>query len=340
MLNKSITKRSARLCGATISSRPSRFAATTLMLLIVISVFLLPAGAASTGVVWVTDEDDLLTAAAEDSISAIAEKVDEKYGFNIAVVTLKTLGGLPAESVADDIYDSLFSVNSDGILLLICMEYRDFGISTSGSAIWEFEEDMRLDNITDAVVERLSAGDCDSACVTFAKLTESCLDSIRPGSDGEPAVGYDDWQDSYNEIIGDYWVHYQKPDEYDELSFSGIAKALGELSEDNSGYASDYLMRCLKRLLAILAISVVIAFIWVSVMRSGMNNVKKSDRAANYVRKDSFKLTQSSDLYLYSTVTKTPRAQSSSSSGGSRGGGSSHRSSSGGTHGGRSGKFS
>lgn len=339
MLNKSTSKRSVGLCGATISSLLRRLAATTLMLLMVISVCLLPAGAGSTGTAWVTDEDDLLTQSAEDCISEIAENISEEYGFNLAVVTLKTLGGSSSESVADGIYDSLFPLDSDGILLLICMEYRDFAISTSGSAIWEFEEERRIDNITDAVVERLSAGNYDGACVTFAKLTESCLDSIRPGSDGKPAVGYDDWQNSYDEIIGDYWVHYQRPSEYDELSFSGIVKALGELSEDTGGYASDYLMRCLKRLLAILAISVIIAFIWVSVMRSGMNNVKKSDRAANYVRKDSFKLTQSSDLYLYSTVTKTPRAQSTSSSSGSRGGGASHRSSSGGTHGGRSGKF-
>ncbi len=310
-------------------------------MLMVVSLFCFPITATSDNDLWITDNDDIITISAEISICEIAARVNQKYNFNISVVTVKSLNGSSSSEKADSFYDLRFTLNSDGMLLLICPNEQEYAISTSGSAIVEFEADSRLDNITRTVVERLSLGDYDGAGEMFARLIESCLEAIRPGDDGTTAIGNDNWQESYNDVIGDYWVHYKKPIEYNDISIGGISQAIGELPNDTYGYASAYLANCLKRLLAVLMISAIIAFIWVGVMRSGMNNVQKSNRAANYVRPNSFKLTQSADLYLYSTVTKSPRAQSSSGSNGNRGGGGSisHHSSSGGTHGGRSGKF-
>lgn len=342
-----ITKRiktinTCKRSGEPRSSAPLRYAAVLLAMLMAVSVFLLPAAAASDDMARVADNGDLISSSAEDEINAIAARIYQKYNFNLYIATAVSLGGSSSEAMADDLYNSLFPLNSDGMLLLVCMNEREYAISTSGSAVWELEEDRRLDNITDAVVERLSFGDYDLAGIWFAKLTESCLDAIRPGEGGTAAVGNDNWQESYNDIIDDYWVHYQRPENYDNISIGGISQAFGELSSDTHGYASAYLTRCLKRLLVVLLISIIIAFVWVGIMRSGMNNIKKSNRAANYVRRDSFKLTKSQDRYLYSTVTKTPRAQTSSGTNGNRGGGGggiSHHSSSGGSHGGRSGKF-
>lgn len=296
------------------STASLRYAAAILAMLIAVSVFMLHATAVSDNMTWIADDGELISSSAEDEINEIAARIYQKYNFNIYIATVQSLGDSSSETLADDLYDSLFLVNSDGILLLVCMNEREYAISTSGSAIWNFENYSRLDNITDAVVDRLSFGDYDRAGVLFVQMTESCLEAIRIG-EGDTAVKDDD--------------NRQEPD----------------------GYIEVLLARWVKHLPAVLVISAIIAFIWVGVMRSGMNNIKKSNRAANYVRKDSFKLTQSSDLYLYSTVTKTPRAQASSGSNGNRGGmshhsssggghgGMSHTSSSGGSHGGRSGKF-
>ena len=84
-----------------------------------------------------------------------------------------------------------------------------------------------------------------------------------------------------------------------------------------------------------IGIGVTLALIIVGVMKSKLKTVRFQTAANSYMKKDSLALTESSDLFLYHTVTRTAKPESSSSSGGS----STHRSSSGTTHGGSSGKF-
>lgn len=78
-----------------------------------------------------------------------------------------------------------------------------------------------------------------------------------------------------------------------------------------------------------------IALIITSIMRGQLKSVRMERAASGYVRENSMNLRGRREIYLYSTVTKTPRPKESSSSGGS----STHRSSSGRSHGGSSGKF-
>lgn len=70
--------------------------------------------------------------------------------------------------------------------------------------------------------------------------------------------------------------------------------------------------------------------IWV--MRSQMNTAKAQHSAGNYLIDGSFQLKKHLDIFLYSKVSRTRKAQSSSGS-------SSHRSSGGVSHGGRGGRF-
>lgn len=78
-------------------------------------------------------------------------------------------------------------------------------------------------------------------------------------------------------------------------------------------------------LLIALIIGLVTALIVTTVMKGKLKSVAKQTNAREYVRKGSFKLTHSRDLYLYSTVTRVARPKNTSSggsrSGGSRGGG-------------------
>ena len=63
----------------------------------------------------------------------------------------------------------------------------------------------------------------------------------------------------------------------------------------------------------------------VLMMKRKLKSVRPQKTASNYVRTGSFMLTKDLDLYLYRTVTRTRRAETSSGSrssgGGSRGGG-------------------
>lgn len=79
---------------------------------------------------------------------------------------------------------------------------------------------------------------------------------------------------------------------------------------------------------------VVIAFIVTGSMKSQLKSVYFRS-AANYVRHDSLKLTRANDIFLYSHIDRTKKADERSSGGGSR----THTSSSGSTHGGGGGKF-
>ncbi len=81
-----------------------------------------------------------------------------------------------------------------------------------------------------------------------------------------------------------------------------------------------------------------IGLIVASSMKKKLTSVQKQTAAASYLVKDTMRLTDSNDLYLYSNVSKTVRASESSRSGGGHSGGS-HFSSGGFSHGGHSGKF-
>ena len=82
-------------------------------------------------------------------------------------------------------------------------------------------------------------------------------------------------------------------------------------------------------------LGLIIAAVWVLILRMGMNTKRPRHSAAGYMMKDSFQMRQQQDLFLYSNVSKQRRQESSSSGGGS----SVHRSSGGRSHGGGGGKF-
>ena len=81
-----------------------------------------------------------------------------------------------------------------------------------------------------------------------------------------------------------------------------------------------------------LIIGLIVALIATGVMKGKLKSVSFQSAAANYVRAGSFKVTESRDSFLYSTVSRRAKPKQSSSS-------SRHVSSSGRSHGGGGGKF-
>ena len=80
-------------------------------------------------------------------------------------------------------------------------------------------------------------------------------------------------------------------------------------------------------------IGVGLAWILVSRMKGKLKTVHSQTEANRYIKKDSLLITESNDLFLYRTVTRTKKTKNSNS------GSSVHTSSSGTEHGGSSGKF-
>lgn len=83
-----------------------------------------------------------------------------------------------------------------------------------------------------------------------------------------------------------------------------------------------------------------VAWAITALLKGQLQSVQNESGAENYMKKDSFKLTNSQDLFLYRNVTSVPIPKNNNSSGFRGGGGSSsHGSFSGGSHGGGGGKF-
>ena len=94
--------------------------------------------------------------------------------------------------------------------------------------------------------------------------------------------------------------------------------------------------------MAIAAIAgLLLAFIPVNAMKRQLTVVYEKKNADEYLTRDSFHLTQNTDLLLGTHTTRSVHVEPERSSGGGGfgGGSSTHTSSSGGTHGGHSGKF-
>jgi len=126
----------------------------------------------------------------------------------------------------------------------------------------------------------------------------------------------------------------------------------GKLSDgDYHGAMSNYL-RYVRRLLIpptplqrtgellpiILIIGLVIGLVYALILRGKLKIARHKTNAAQYVLANSLNLTESSDLFLYQTVTRT-RIQSNSGGSSSGGGGFSTGSRGGTSYGGRGGKF-
>ena len=83
----------------------------------------------------------------------------------------------------------------------------------------------------------------------------------------------------------------------------------------------------------------IVALIVTGSLKRQLTSVKSQTAAADYLKRDSLRLTDKEDLFLYANVSKTVRQTDSGSRSGGGGGGGSHFSSGGVSHGGHSGKF-
>ena len=83
-----------------------------------------------------------------------------------------------------------------------------------------------------------------------------------------------------------------------------------------------------------LGVGVVLSLIIVGRMKAQLKTVRFQSAAGSYVKDDSLDITESRDMFLYETTSKTAKEKKSSS-----GGNSTHTSSSGRTHGGGGSKF-
>lgn len=259
----------------------------------------------------VIDEAGLLNWDEQDLLEKKADELWDSCHLDVAILTVDTTWGESVQTYADHYYDENgFGYGSDnsGILLLLCMDTREWYITTCGEAIYIFT-DYGLEQMGQAMIPWLAEGQYYNA---FEIWLDSIPEYCEAFLDGAPIDGYVG-ADDYDPLGGDETVHYQP--------------------ESKPNY--------FVRFLIALAIGAGAAGIALMIMRSNMNTAKPQANAADYIKAGSYQVNVHRDMFLYRQVTKTPKADN--SSGGTRsggGGGSSvHRSSGGTSHGGRGGRF-
>ena len=127
------------------------------------------------------DEADLLTDSEETALLAKLDEISERQQFDVAVVTVNSLGGKTPDAFADDYYDYNgygYGENADGALLLISMEDRDWHITTCGYGITAIT-DAGLGYMKDQFLPDLSDGDYSGAFTTFADLCDSFVTQAK-----------------------------------------------------------------------------------------------------------------------------------------------------------------
>lgn len=275
------------------------------LLLAVVSVALFALSVSAYGVSRLNDNADIISDENEQIILNYLDEKSNEQDFTFAVLTENTIRGGDVQDYADEYYDANYGRDTDGIILLIVMDTREWAFSTSGLGKSYFG-DSELYALEDTMVSELSDGNYAQGIYNYAQTALYYVDFAK-------TYGYnftDDGYDVDHDYYGDYEPHRDNlPTPLSErLTVSGI-------------------------------IGAIVSLISTSAMRSKMNTVHKKQSASDYIRKDSLNITRANDYFLTSSIARTLRAQSNSGSSHHGGGGGVHISSGGGSHGGSHGHF-
>ncbi len=120
---------------------------------------------------FVVDGADLLSESEESALHTTLADLSGKYSVQIAVVTVSSLSGRNVDVYVEDYYDDNgygYGNDKAGVLLLVCMDEREYRILSNGFAADAITMEY-IDHISDVIVSDLSAGDYAAAFENFAE---------------------------------------------------------------------------------------------------------------------------------------------------------------------------
>ena len=136
--------------------------------------------AASDGNVY--DEADLLSRTEELELSEKLLEISRQYNAQIVVLTVSS-ANVSADFLVEDMYDSMdmgYGDARDGVLLLVCMDVREYRILSNGFASAAIDTGD-IESISDAIVSDLSDGNYAAAFDEFADQCAYYLDGYING---------------------------------------------------------------------------------------------------------------------------------------------------------------
>lgn len=165
---------------------------------------------------------------------------------------------------------------------------------------------------TEALREDLDAGIDGSGIIFMVSMEDRDYDVYSFGTMYNDIMIQNIIDDMTEEIQpyltdGDYYTAFDK---YADTVEYEIGQVLEYGPNEPPSYAIPIGIGC----------GIIIGIVTVCVMKHGMKTTRQEAMANNYIRKGSFDLTRSSDVFLYSQVTRTKISTDSGSSGSSDGG--------------------
>lgn len=119
----------------------------------------------------VFDYADLLSSSEERELIGVLENLSGAYNAQIVVATVDSVEGGDVDWYVEYFYDTMgfgYGANRDGVLLLVCMNPREYRILSNGFASDAIDFGT-IQDIGDAIVSDLSGGDYAGAFHGFAE---------------------------------------------------------------------------------------------------------------------------------------------------------------------------
>ena len=262
------------------------------------------------------DEYGVLSADEYNTVLEALNVVSDRFQVDTSIAVVNSIAADGYDDIAayaDDLFDAYgygTGENKDGILFVVAMEERQWALSTHGLAI-QYVTDKGNEYLQEQFLSFLSNGDYERAFLAYA---EGC-DYLYAERTGQKPSDYFNQSDSYD---GDQDFYDEDYDSYEPVS-------VGRRLEITARYIPIALL-----------VGFLLSMIPMGIMKAKLRTVQQKSGAADYVDRDSLRITNVRDIFLYRTVSQTRRAQEVEDHGGPS---TTHTSSSGETHGGSSGSF-
>ena len=153
----------------------------SMMLVLVLVLSMALSVSASNGFVY--DDAGLLTESQRSALEQTLSELSNTYNAQIVVATLPSSEGANVDMLVEYVYDNApfgYGPDRDGVLLLICMDPREYRILSNGYCGTAIDTSA-IDAIGDAIVDDLSNGDYADAFDTFADKCGYYLDGYING---------------------------------------------------------------------------------------------------------------------------------------------------------------
>lgn len=155
----------------------------SLLLAVVLCISLAVTAFAATGTDAVLDEAGLLDRSERDELNRVLQEMGAQTDTQLIVATVSETPGGDPDRFIEYFYDSLelgYGEEHNGVLLMVCMDLREYRILSNGLAAAAIGGD-EIDAISDAVVSYLSDGDYAEAFEEFGQQCRYYIDGYVNG---------------------------------------------------------------------------------------------------------------------------------------------------------------